>query len=279
MNAVTGDPQEQVRQGVTFLFVPGDRPERFMKASTSGADVVIIDLEDAVAPGAQEAALRNAVDALTATEIRALVRIHPVDSPHHDEQIRALAALPDSGLLGVMLAKAEGGPDVIAVRAALSESLAVIPLVESAAGLIASLEMALVPGISRLAFGAVDFSLDIGSDSDHEYLAYARSGLVVSSRAARIAPPLESPSLEIADVSAVSAAARRARGFGFGGMLAIHPAQLPSIREGFAPTSQDAEWAHAVLAAEGGAVQVNGQLVDRPVTERARNILARAGAQ
>jgi len=268
-----------VANAITFLFVPGDRPERFAKAANSTADVIIIDLEDAVAPGAGKDALRNVIAALSeAGGLNAMVRVQPVGGDHFCEQLDALSgAVAESGhgLMGVVLAKADDTAAVLSLRERLPKELALVPLVESAAGLVAAGELAAIPGVTRLAFGAIDFSLDIGAEPLDEYLSFARSQLVVASRASGIAAPLDSPSTEIERADLVEGSARRARGYGFGGMLCIHPAQLAAIRNGFAPTKAEVEWARAVLNAEGGAVQVEGRLVDRPITERARQILRR----
>jgi citrate lyase subunit beta/citryl-CoA lyase len=272
---------DSVAAGVSFLFVPGDRPERFVKASRAGADVVIIDLEDAVAPGKHEIALAHTIAALFDGAIQALVRVHAISDPRHAIEREALVALgrePGTGLLGLVVAKADDPGEVAALRAELPTELALIPLVESADGLLAAQALASVHGVTRLALGAIDFSLDIGADPEPQYLLYARSHLVVASRAGRVAAPLDSPPVQITDLDEVEQGARRARGFGFGGSLAIHPAQLPAIHQGFAPSDSEVEWARAVLIAEGGAAQVDGRLVDRPVTERARGILVRAAA-
>jgi citrate lyase subunit beta/citryl-CoA lyase len=272
---------DTVAKGVSFLFVPGDRPERFFKASAAGADAIIIDLEDAVAPGKHEAALAHTIAALHDGTITALVRVHAIADPRHAierESLVALAREPRAGLLGFVVAKADDAADVAALRAELPAELALVPLVESADGLLAAHALASVDGVTRLALGAIDFSLDVGADPEPEYLSYARSHLVVASRAARVAAPLDSPPVQISELEQVEQGARRARGFGFGGSLAIHPAQLPAIHRGFAPSDREVEWARAVLIAEGGAAQVDGRLVDRPVTERARGILVRAAA-
>jgi citrate lyase subunit beta/citryl-CoA lyase len=271
-----------VGNSVTFLFVPGDRPDRFAKATSAGADITIIDLEDAVAPGAEVVALESTVRALASGSIRAMVRVHAVSDARHADEVTALRALatePGSGLLGIIVAKADDPATIAEVRAAFDGRFAVIPLIESASGLLAAHAIAEVAGVTRLALGAVDLSLDLGAEPSPETLSYARSHLVVVSRAAGIASPLDSPPLEISDTQAVEAAARRARAFGFGGSLAIHPAQLEPIRAGFAPTEKELDWARRVLAAEGGAAKVDGKMVDRPVTERAKALLARAGAE
>lgn len=279
---------EQVAGAQTFLFVPGDRPERFAKAMAAGADVVIIDLEDAVAAGQHQTALDAVVEALTGSEIRALVRVHPTGDSLHARELDVLmggptsdnAGVPLTGLLGLVVAKADDPAALRELRDRVSPELAVIPLIESAQGMVLSLEIAQIPGVTRLAFGAVDYTLDIGARPEPEFLASARSQLVLVSRVASIAAPLDSPPTEILDLEVVAAGAARARGYGFGGALAIHPAQLSALRTGFAPTSAEVEWAREVLAAEdrdgAGAGQVRGQLVDRPVFDRARAIIRKS---
>ncbi|GGF42105.1 CoA ester lyase [Subtercola lobariae] len=280
-------PEADSAASLSYLFVPGDRPERFRKAYDTSADRVIIDLEDAVAPGATVSARRNVVAALSGVDrldgagtIAAYVRVNGADTKAFADDIEALRAIaiePRNGLRGIVLAKAECPAAVSRVREAFAAEIAVVPLIESALGLIHALEIAQsvaqTEGIDRLAFGAVDFSLDIGAEPLDENLDYARSQLVIASRVANLAGPLESPSLEIDDTDAVERAARRAKGRGFGGMLAIHPAQLPAIKAGFAPSAGEVDWAKAILKVEGGAGRVDGRLVDRPLFERARRIL------
>jgi citrate lyase subunit beta/citryl-CoA lyase len=271
-------------EAVTALFVPGDRPERFMKAAASGAGVVIIDLEDAVAPDAKDAALSAALAALApgiGSPVRALVRVNPGGSRQHDAEVTALlsAAVPGSGLLGIVVPKAEDAGALSRLRMNMPEHLALVPLVESAAGMVNALELARVPGVTRLALGAIDFALDINADGGDRFLDHARAHLVLASRAAGIAAPLDSPSTEIRDAGKVADSARLARNFGFGGKLCIHPVQLAAVHGAFAPSQADVEWALSVIGAEGGAAQVNGQMIDRPVTERAKRILQRAGKE
>ena len=179
-----------------------------------------------------------------------------------------------------MVPKAEQAEALAVLRAALPADLALVPLIESALGVVRAQELALLPGITRLAFGAIDFALDINADSGDRFLDHARSNLVLASRAGGIAAPLDSPSIEIRDAGRVAESARLARNFGFGGKLCIHPAQVPIVSTEFQPTEADIEWARLVIGAEGGAAQVEGQMIDRPVTERAKRILeqARKGA-
>jgi len=257
----------------TWLFVPGDRPDRFDKAVASGADAVIIDLEDAVDAARKPAARAAAAAAVARGDFS--VRVSSVGD---DAGLRDLDALSsaDARPAAVILAKAEDPDAVSKVVSALG--CPVVPLVESAAGLEAAAELAAAEGVARLAFGAVDFSLDIDASPDPDVLAYARSRLVTVSRAHGIAAPLDTPSLAIADAAAVAAEAGLARRFGMGGKLCIHPAQVPVVAAAFRPTEREASEARRVLAAaEGdGAAALDGRMIDLPVLERARRVLARA---
>jgi citrate lyase subunit beta / citryl-CoA lyase len=267
---------------VTALFVPGDRPDRFARAAAAGPDLVIIDLEDAVPRAAKADALAATLAALAPDgELRALVRIDVPGSGTFDTEVaelQDLAGRPGHGLLGLVLPKADD-PAVLRALAVGPARPALIPLVESARGVVRAAALAEAEGVSRLAFGALDFALDVdvapaGPTADH-----ARAQLVLASRAAGRAAPLDSPSTEISDLAAVGAAARSARALGFGGKLCIHPSQLVAVRTAFAPTADEVAWARSVVGAGEAAVQVAGQMVDRPLLERARRILARAGDQ
>lgn len=288
IHPVNADGALSTAQAVTALFVPGDRPERFAKAKASGASIVIIDLEDAVPEPAKADALAATLEALTPASdadgprIRALVRVNPQGSPLYDTEMAALLSLAKSrghGLLGFLVPKAED-PDLMNRLADdMPVGLALVPLVESAAGLVNALELARGRRVTRLAFGAIDFALDIDAAEDDGYVAYARSQLVVASRAADVAAPLDSPTTEVKDTLTMANSARLARGFGFGGKLCIHPGQVAIIAEAFVPTTAEINWAHDVIAAEGRTTLVNGQMVDKPVTERAKRILMRTGAE
>lgn len=275
--------QTKVAQAVTFLFVPGDCPERFVKAAASGADVVIIDLEDAVAPEARADALQSALMALGpggAAGIQALVRVNAVGSPTHDEETTALLKLAEQtqhGLLGLVVPKSESSTGLQYLGPRLNRlGLALVPLVESAAGVMHVLNIAQSLGVTRLAFGAVDYALDIDAEGGDRVLDYPRSVLVTASRAAGVAAPLDSPSTQIRDTDTVGESARHARNFGFGGKLCIHPHQVKVVEGAFRPAESALQWARSVIGMGTGAAQVDGQMIDRPVIDRARRILARA---
>lgn len=285
-------PRTTTAAAVTALFVPGDRPERFRKATGSAADVVIIDLEDAVAPERKADALAAVIEHLAPgpDPVRALVRVNAEGAatlPAELAALRGLAERPGHGLLGLVVPKAEKpellGRVVTAFAGVSGPQLAFVALIESAVGVQNAPDLARVPGVTRLAFGAIDYALDINAGAGDRVLDYARSAIVVASRAAGLDAPLDSPSVQISDAKAVAESAALARQFGFGGKLCIHPAQLEPVAGAFRPTPAELEWAHSVIgatggAAKGGAAQVRGQMIDRPVTVRAERILARNGA-
>lgn len=284
MSAATSG-QQLVDAAVTALFVPGDRPERFNKAAESGAGVVIIDLEDAVAADSKAMALAAVVDALSSGDVRAVVRVNTRGSQSHVAEIAALLALSKvvgHGLLGIMLPKADDPDYLMQLRDRFPKELALIPLIESAAGVVHALELAQLPGVTRLAFGAIDFALDINASGEDRFLDHARSELVLASRAAGISAPLDSPCTEIQDLEQIADSARLARNFGFGGKLCIHPGQIIPVKTAFMPTEDEVAWALSVISvigSEGAATQVAGQMIDRPVTERAKRILNQAGKE
>ncbi|MEN9739975.1 MAG: Citrate lyase subunit beta-like protein [Actinomycetota bacterium] len=264
----------QVTDATTFLFVPGDRPERFDKAFGAGADVVIIDLEDAVAPENKAGALASTVAALggvgVSTDFRALVRVNG-----SVEELGALTAVAGARLLGIVIPKSEDPAAITALTALVPTGLPVVALVETALGISNARAIAELPRVTRLAFGAIDFAADVDATAP-AVLDAARAALVIASRAASKPAPIESPSTNFTDLDAVESDARAARGLGFGGKLCIHPAQLAPVRAGFAPTADEIAWAARIVELDGGAVQLDGAMVDKPVVDRAKRILARA---
>ena len=254
------------------LFVPGNRPERFAKAAASGADAVLIDLEDAVAPDEKEAARRAAAGAAL-EGIHVLVRINGAETPWHEADVAALAS---AKIGGIILPKAENLATLAAIRAALGDGKELVALVESARGIANARELA--RGATRLAFGSIDFAADLGCAHTREALLMARLELVLASRLAGIAAPLDGVTATIGDDALTEREARYAGELGFGGKLCIHPRQVAPTLRGFAPGAEEVEWARKVLAAGGeGAVAVGGMMIDAPVRIRAERILSRAG--
>lgn len=255
----------------SYLFVPGDRPERYAKALAAGADAVIIDLEDAVAPAAKDAA-RASLRAWLAPGQAVLVRVNSADTPWFAEDVK-LAGLPN--VAGIVLPKAEQPDDIARLMQAGARS--VLPLIESALGFHHALELARQPGVERLLFGSIDFSVDLGMTEDIETLQYFRSQLVLVSRLAGVLPPVDGVTTTLDDIDRITEDTRRARRHGFGGKLCIHPRQVAPVNDAFAPSAEEAAWAARVLQAventDGAAVALDGKMVDRPVMLQAQAIV------
>lgn len=249
------------------LFVPGDRPERFAKAAASGADAVIIDLEDAVPLGAKAAA-RDALR-VDFTTLPVLVRINAAGTPWHGEDLAAVERL---ALAGIVLPKAEAGPalDDLPTRHA------VVALVETARGMANVRSIAAHPRVARLAFGSLDYCADLGCAHTRDALLWPRTAIVLASRLAGRPPPLDGITASFGDADLAEDDARYAQGLGFGGKLCIHPAQVPGVVRGMRPSEAEIAWAKTIDPADDGVAVVDGRMVDEPVRLRAQNILARA---
>lgn len=255
----------------SYLFVPGDRPERFAKAMSAGADAVILDLEDAVAIAGKKAA-REAVAAALDPARPAWVRVNARETAWFEEDLRAIAR---PGLAGVMLPKAERPEDALRVEAVTGAK--VLALIESAVGLWNALEVGRCPAVARIAFGSIDYQVDLNLDGEDEPLLHARAQLALASRVAGLPPPVDGVSVAIDDAGAIEADALRGRRLGFGGKLCIHPKQVEVVNRCFSPTPAELDWARRVVAAidasGGAAVAVDGKMVDKPVLMKAQRIL------
>ena len=264
----------------TALFVPATRPERIPKALATGADAVIVDLEDAVAENLKREARANLDTFLTENpQARVLVRIN---APAHPEQAADLAVCARHiGVVGVLLPKVESALQVALVA---GSGKPVWPIIESAAGLANLEEIAHAEGVERLSFGALDLGLDLGLASGtagaERILDQARYALLLQSRLARLAAPLDSVFPDIKNLNGLAETTVAARDMGFGGLLCIHPSQVAVVHETLMPNAEELAWAQRVLAAGAsgeGVFVVDGQMVDAPVVGRARRLLQRAG--
>lgn len=256
----------------SWLFVPGDRPERFDKAVAAGADAVIVDLEDAVAPE-RKAQARAHVAAWLSPARPVWVRINALPTRWAADD---LALIERPGCAGIVLPKAEQiDPDFVARCARAGRPL--LPLIESAAGFDRLRAIAATPGVLRLLFGSIDFALDLGISGDDDALLAFRSQLVLASRLAGLPPPVDGVCTAIDDAGRLDAEARRARRLGFGGKLCIHPKQVATVNAAFLPDAGEVAWARRIVQAAqdaaGGAVAVDGVMVDLPVLRRAQAIL------
>ena len=260
------------------LFVPATRPERFRKAADSGADAIIVDLEDAVPAGEKERA-RDALanGALDGLSVPVFLRINSRTTPWHDHDLAAAGRLP---IAGIMLPKTERASDLARVARSLGPDVPVIALIETAVGVANVRQIAKTSNLAQIAFGSVDFALDIAAAHERESLAFARGQIVLFSRVYGLPAPLDGVTVATGDPSTLASDSAHAAALGFGGKLAIHPAQIGAIHSAFHPSPQEVDWANRVLAAEraagGAATQLDGVMIDAPICERARRVLAKA---
>lgn len=284
--AAPGTAHAAMARATTFLFVPATRPERIAKALASGAGAVIVDLEDAVAPddkAAARTALLAAIQTLAREQRgRLLVRTNAAGTPWHADDVAAVAACVAQGLAGAMVAKAESAAVLQAMARALGPQGLLLPLVESNAGLDALDALARAPQVVRLAFGHLDFQVDLGMacGADEAELLPVRLALVRASRRAGLAAPVDGVTTATDDSERLARDTARSRRMGFGAKLCIHPAQVLPVQAAFAPSPEELAWARRVLEAapaHGGAVfRLDGRMVDAPVLALAARLVARA---
>ncbi|MFZ2528490.1 MAG: CoA ester lyase [Rhodococcus sp. (in: high G+C Gram-positive bacteria)] len=258
----------------SWLLVPGHAPDRFGAAATSPADAVVLDLEDAVPAAGKPAARAGVVDWLRGGG-NAWVRINDATTPYWADDLEALAEL--SGLEGVMLAKTESGHQVDATAGRLPDGTHILILIESAMGLEAAPEIARADGAFRLVFGSGDFRRDTGVDDSPLALAYPRSRLVVASRAARLAGPIDGPSLTD-DPTALKQEAELTRSMGMTGKLCMTPERASYANAALSPSVDDVTWAREVIGrlGEDGSGARDGS--DLPKLAKAKKITMLAQA-
>ncbi|GAA4288362.1 CoA ester lyase [Georgenia daeguensis] len=266
---------------LTLLYVPADRPDRVEKALASGADVVIVDLEDAVAPAHKDPARAEARRLLAAVRRPVQVRVNHVSTPWHGEDVAMLADLPEQ--VGARVPKVESPEQVRELASALpGRSLHL--LLESALGVERAFEIATASGqVASIGLGEADLRSDLRL-TDDAGLAWARSRVVVAARAAQLPSPHMSVYPHVKDADGLTASCREGRALGFLGRTAIHPAQLATIRAAFRPTDAEVERARTVVARVGdartdgvGAIALeDGTFLDVAMVDQARAVLALA---
>ena len=263
----------------SLLFVPGSSPERFDKALASGADSVIIDLEDAVSEREKEFARKSLFKFLEENPaVKVLVRLNGFESRWVWDDLALCAET--QGVVGVMVPKSES---VDQLKLAADTGKTVAPLIESSRGVLAMGELLRVQGVVRASYGALDLCSELGIRPDapgtQALLDQFRWQLVMHSAANRMDAPIETVFPRFRDSAAVETFARRAKGMGFGGMLCIHPDQVSPVHTGFSPDRDEVEWARKVLsiASESGAAfHLDGEMIDAPVIHRAEKIMSAA---
>ncbi|GAA5525475.1 (3S)-malyl-CoA thioesterase [Microbulbifer aestuariivivens] len=268
----------------SLLFVPGHRPERFSKALASAADLVCIDLEDAV-PVAEKLQARESVCAFLAecapAELeRLVVRVSAVSTEEGKADLADLAALAESQLPArLMLAKTETAEDVRSATELLGRASGWIALVESATGLLAMNAICGEPALDAVMFGGGDFAAQLGAEFAWEPLLWARSQMAVVA-AAHGLPVIDVPYLDVRNAEGLEQETRRVAALGFSAKAAIHPAQIEGIHRGLAPSPEALQKARKIVEAfeqaQGGALVVDGQMVDQPIVDSARRLIVRA---
>lgn len=265
----------------SFLFVPANRPDRFTKALDSGADAVILDLEDSV-PLADKAQARAVVRQKWAQLQQAIcavvIRINSPDTEWGQQDLIDLQGLPK--LAGLMVPKCESAQSLRAIAQAFA-GIPSLPIIESAAGYLSLAEIAQAPQVCRLVVGHIDFLADTGMlcSDDQRELDDLRFEVAMHTRRANLAPAIDGVTVSVDDETLIRADTERALRFGFGAKLCIHPKQIAVVHRTLAPTSNQIDWAQRVLAAmtasQGSAVQLDGKMVDLPVVLQAQRLLAR----
>ena len=265
----------------SLLFVPGSRPERIAKALDAGADAVVVDLEDAVAPDAKDAARACVLRELNA-ERRFAVRVNALETEWGRDDADALAG-HDHAPAFVMLPKAESAGQIDVLIAALGDQAAggVVPIIESALGLKNAWEICAADGVKAVLFGGGDMAADLGVAMDWEPLFFPRSQVVAACAAADV-PAIDVPWLNVKDEAGLIAETERVRALGYQAKACIHPAQVHPVNAVFTPSKTDITEAERVIAAledaGGGAALLDGKLIEAPIIRRARRVLAAARA-
>jgi citrate lyase subunit beta / citryl-CoA lyase len=251
------------------IFVPAHRPDLFAKAAASGADAIILDLEDGVPVDAKVAA-RLALKT-NFTEKPVIVRINGVGTPWHTGDVAAVEALKP---IAVMLPKTESAIDVVEIARRFS----VVGLIETARGIANTRALATSGAVRRLAFGSVDLAADLGCNHSREALAFARGEFVLASGLGRLPRPLDGVTTGFADAASAADDAHHARALGFGGKMVIHPKQVSVVLAAFQPSDEELAWAMRVVASGDGVVAIDNIMVDEPVRIKARSLLLRSAA-
>jgi (S)-citramalyl-CoA lyase len=261
----------------SLLFVPGSRPERFEKALASGADLVCIDLEDAVGPADKEGARAAALSALG--DPRLGIRINGLRTRHGLADLVALSQAATKPPF-VMVPMVEAVAEVEIVHAVLGAGVAMLPLIETVKGLGAAGAVAASPGIAGVMLGGADFAGELDVELSWEPLIAARAAIVMACAAARV-PSMDAPWLALDDLDGLAAETARAKAIGFTSKCAVHPKHIEVIHKVMRPTAAqiaEAREAEAAYQAAGqAAVRFKGHMLEAPVMARYRRILALEG--
>lgn len=270
---MTSNTADSIARARSLLFVPGHRPDRFGKASESHADAIVLDLEDAVGPDVKDEARHNIRRWINAGG-PGIIRINGPDTQWYHDDVAALQGGPRV----VMLPKVTSAAQVRALLDGLAPGSWVMPLLETAAGILGARDVCAAQGVLRAVFGNADLARELGIDlADQSALAFARSWTVLASAACGLTPPVDGVTAALTNDNAISADTEHARAFGFTGKLCLHPRQVDTVNQLLSPSEEEIRQARDVLAAvgDGSVTMLNGQVVGKPIIERARLVLRR----
>lgn len=263
-----------VSRARSLLAVPGHRPDRFAKAVASGADLVMLDLEDSVGVALKDQARDNVDQWLSGgNAATCVVRINDASTPWHRADLSMLAGHHTV----VVVPKITQARDVVTVLRQLGAGARVIAILETAAGILRAEEISGTPGVVRTIFGNADLGSELAVDpADGRPFGYARSTVVLAAAANHLPQPLDGATVALEDTDAVAEDSRRAAALGFGGKACLHPRQVAVVNDIFTPSPEVLAWARDVLASteDGSVVRLNGEIVGKPILDRARRILA-----
>ena len=278
----------------TYLFAPGNHPRKVAKVFDAGADVVILDLEDAVAISEKAATRSVVVEALKKTRrCRGYVRVNALDTEFTFGDIEAVVA---TGVDGIVLPKVERAADIQMVDWMMTSlerqrglpigAIDLMPIIETGKGVANVREICAAGGrLQRISFGAGDYTRDMAIEWTFEEgeLAHARAEIVLASRINELEPPIDTVFIHIREHEHFTRSAVLARQFGFQGKLCIHPDQVPLTNDAFTPTDEEIAWSRKVIAAfkeaeaaGSASIQIDGYFVDYPIVVKAERVVALA---
>ncbi|AHG18400.1 citrate lyase subunit beta [Chania multitudinisentens RB-25] len=271
-----------MKEEMTYLFVPANRKDFFPKALICGTDAIILDLEDSVHPTEKSSGRENIIDWFREFKVKPettkiYIRVNHPDSGYFRQDFEMLTLLSSTELTGIFIPKLEHSDTVDNIQKLLPKYLQeclLIGIIETAYG-IYNCEKIATSGIARIAFGSLDYSLDINCQQSRDALLYARSRIVVASRIAELPAPIDCVTPEFSSNDILTEDSLHASSLGFGAKLCIHPEQIFVISSVFSPSKERIQWAKKVIeqSHENYAFQIEGSMIDLPLIKLARRLL------
>lgn len=257
----------------SFLFVPANRTERYSKALNSGSDAVIIDLEDAI-PTEHKLNSRALLKQwlLDHPTEKVMIRVNAEQSEWFNDDIQ-LAQIPN--VIAIVLPKAEQQQAFTAIQSI--RNIDIYPIIETPYGMAHVEKIAQFPAVKALMFGSIDFQLEMDMSGDFLELMYFRNRIVLASKLAGIASPIDGVTADFANTELNQTETLQAKKLGYQGKLCIHPSQVSVVNQAFIPSAEEIQWAqqvmNAVHLAQGQTISLNGKMIDKPIISKAEKIL------